>query len=168
MYTFLTTYAVLKKEYKRRQRDYIEQCLGRSKGCRVSDPLCWLKCCFPGISWPGSLSKSHSIRWICQSALSSLRLPIQQGTRISALCAERCGMLLRGCTGHRLHQPKPLCWCPTSLLYLGISLFCVQQRSVWKCSPDSPSACSLRASILGCSHRAILEIPLPSFGHFLH
>ena len=64
-----------------------------------------------------------------------------------------------GCTGRQLHQPKPLRWCPASLLYLGISLFCGQQRSVWKCGPDSPSARSPRASILGCSHCAILSRP---------
>ena len=120
-------------------------------------PLPWPKRRFPGISWPGSLSKSRSIRWICQSALSSLRLPVKQGTRTSALCAEHYGALLCCSAGCRLHQPKLLRWHPMSLLYLGISPFCGQQRSVWKCGPDPPSAHSPRASILGCSHRAILS-----------
>ena len=54
---------------------------------------------------------------------------------------------------------KTSAWRPASLLYLGISLFCGQQRSIWKCGPDSPSAHSPRASILGCSHHAILSPP---------
>ena len=120
-------------------------------------PLRWPKSHFPEISWPGSLSKSRSIRWICQSAVSSLRLPVQQGIQTCALFAECCEALLQCSAGRRLHQAKPLRWCPLSLLYLGISPFCGQQRSVWKCGPDSPSAHSPRASILGCSHRAILS-----------
>ena len=102
-------------------------------------PLRWPKCRFPGISWPGSLSKSRSIRWVCQSALSRLKLLVQQGTQTHALCAERCGAPLLCSTSHQLHQQKPLHWHPMSLLYLGISLFCGQQRSIWKCGPDSPS-----------------------------
>ena len=68
------------------------------------------KHCVPGISSAGSLSKSHSVS---RSALSSLRLPVQQGTQMSALCAERCVAPLhygagRRRTSCRLHQPKPL------------------------------------------------------------
>ena len=59
-----------------------------------------------------------------------------------------------------LHQPKQLRWCPVSLLHLGISPFCGQQRSVWKCGFDLPSAHSLRAAILSCSYHAILNPPL--------
>ena len=66
-----------------------------------------------------------------------------------------CGVLWSATMLQR--QPKPLRGCPASLLYLGISPFCGQQRSVWKCGPDSPSARSLRASILGCSHCTILS-----------
>ena len=117
------------------------------------------KRCFPGIFWPRSLSKSRAVS---SSALSSLRLPVQQGTQTSALCAECCGAPLRYSTGRRLHQlpaasAKTSAWHPASLLYLGISPFCGQQRSVWKCGPDSPFVHSLRASILGCSHQAILS-----------
>ena len=91
-------------------------------------PLPWPKRRFPGISRPGSLSKSRSIRWICQSALSCLRLLVQQGTRTSALCTERCGALLRCSASRRLHLLlAELRWCPASLLYLGISPFCGQQ-----------------------------------------
>ena len=56
------------------------------------------------------------------------------------------------------HQPKQLRWHPVSLLHLGISPFCGQQRSVWKCGFDSPSAPLLRAAILSCSHRAIFSL----------
>ena len=49
---------------------------------------------------------------------------------------------------------------PRLFLYLGISPFCGLQRSIWKCGPDSPSASSPRASILGCSHCAILSLSL--------
>ena len=68
-------------------------------------PLCYPKRCLPGISWARSLSKSHSVS---SSALSSLRLLVQQGTQTSVLCAERCGALLHYSAGRRLHQPKPL------------------------------------------------------------
>ena len=106
-------------------------------------PLRYPKCCFPGISWAGSLSKSHSVSI---SALSSLRLPVQQGTQTSALCVEHCVALLCYRAGHRLHRLPAApaitsAWRPASLLYLGISPFCGQQRSVWKCGPDSPSPC---------------------------
>ncbi|XP_078222099.1 uncharacterized protein LOC108590349 [Callithrix jacchus] len=57
----------------------------------------------------------------------------------------------------RPHQPKRLCLRPVSLLHLGISLFCGQERSVWKCGFDSSSAHSLRAAILSCSYHAILN-----------
>ena len=72
------------------------------------------KCCVPGISWTGSLSKSHLVS---SSALSTHRLPVQQGSRTSALCAERCGAPLRYSAGRRhtgcqLHQPKPLLGVP--------------------------------------------------------
>ena len=122
-------------------------------------PLCYLKCCFPGISWAGSLSKSRSVS---SSALSSLRLPVQQGTWTNALCVEHYVAPLRYSAGHRPHRllaapAKTSAWCSTSLLYLGISPFCGQQRTVWKCGPDSPSVRSPRASILGCSHCAILS-----------
>ena len=33
-------------------------------GIALFVPLPWPKRRFPGISWPGSLSKSHSVRWI--------------------------------------------------------------------------------------------------------
>ena len=35
---------------------------------------------------------------------------------------------------------KTSAWHPASLLYLEISPFCGQQRSIWKCDPDSPSS----------------------------
>ena len=49
------------------------------------------KHCVPGISWSGSLFKSHSVS---SSALSRHSLPVQQGTRTSAVCAECCVALL--------------------------------------------------------------------------
>ena len=49
-------------------------------------PLCYLKRFVSGISWAGSLTKSHSVS---SPALSSLRLPVQQGTRTSTPCGER-------------------------------------------------------------------------------
>ena len=105
-------------------------------------PLRYPKRCFPGISWAGSLSKSRSVS---SSAISSLRLPVQQGTRTNELCVECCVALLRYSTGRRPHRlpaapAKTSAWRPASLLYLGISPFCGQQRSVWKCGPDSPSS----------------------------
>ena len=101
-------------------------------------PLRHPKGCHPGISWAGSLSKSHSVS---SSALPSLRLPAQQGTWTSALCADHC--VVPPQCGPPLHQPlaapaKTSAWRPVSPLYLGISPFCGQQRSVWKCGPDSP------------------------------
>ena len=69
----------------------------------------------------------------------------------------RAGCRRPGC---RLRQADLLPGVPC-LLYLGVSPFCGQQRSVWKCSTDSPFANSTRAPILGCSHSAILS-PLPS------
>ena len=104
-------------------------------------PLRYPKRCLPEISWPGSLSKSRSVS---SSALSSLRLPVQQGTQTNTLCVECCGALLRYSAGYRLHRlpaapAKTSAWRPTSLLYLEIFPFCGQQRFVWKCSPDSPS-----------------------------
>ena len=101
-------------------------------------PLSYRKHCDPGISWAGSLSKSRSVS---SSALPSLRLPAQQGTRTSALCADCCVALpQRGLPPHRppAAPAKTSAWRPASPLYLGISPFCGQQRSVWKWGPDSP------------------------------
>ena len=53
----------------------------------LSVPLCYPKRCVPAIPWAGPLSKFRSVS---SSALSSLRLPVQQGTRGSAPCAEHC------------------------------------------------------------------------------
>ena len=102
-------------------------------------PVRYPKHCHPGISWAGSLSKSRSVS---SSALPSLRLLAQQGTWTSALCAGRCVALPQhGPPPHQLPAApaKTSAWSPTSPLYLGISLFCGQQRSVWKCGPDSPT-----------------------------
>ena len=101
-------------------------------------PLHYPKRCHPGISWAGSLSKSRSVSSL---ALPSLRLPAEQGTRTNALCAERC--VAPPQCGLPPHRPpaapaKTSAWHPESPLYLGISPFCGQQRSVWKCGPDSP------------------------------
>ena len=78
-----------------------------------------------------------------------------------ALCGVLCSTaaLRREVPPHRLLAipAKTSAWRPASLLYLGISPFCGQQRSVWKCGPDSPSMRSSRASILGCSHHTILS-----------
>ena len=104
--------------------------------------FCLSHCATPNaLSWAGSLFKSCSVS---SSALSGLRLPVQQGTRNSALL---CGPLWSGsalwCRPqlHRLLATpvKISVWCPAFVLYLGISPFCGQQRSVWKCVPDSPS-----------------------------
>ena len=101
-------------------------------------PLRYPTRCHLGISWAGSLSKSCSVS---SSGLPSLRLPAQQGTRTSALCADRC--VAPPQRGSQPHQPpaapaKTSAWRVASPLYLGISPFCGQQRSVWKCGPDSP------------------------------
>ena len=93
------------------------------------------------LSWGGSLFKSRSVS---SSALSGLRWPVQQGTRNSALL---CGplwsasALQRGLRPHQLLATpvKISRWRPAFVLYLGISPFCGQQRSIWKCVPDSPS-----------------------------
>ena len=68
------------------------------------------KRCVPGISWAGSLSKSCSVS---SSALSSLRLPVQQGTQTSALL---CGALwsaaaLQCGPPPHLLQALPCCCC---------------------------------------------------------
>ena len=99
------------------------------------------KRCVPGISWAGSLSKSRSVS---SSALSGLSLPVQQGTHNSALlygALWSASALRRGLQPHRLPATpaKTSAWHPVSLLYLGISPFCEQLISVWKCVPDSPS-----------------------------
>ena len=99
------------------------------------------KRCLPGISWAGSLSMSRSVSI---SALSGLSLPVQQGTRNSALlygALWSASALRRGPQPHRLPAtPAKTSACrPVSLLYLGISPFCGQLRSVWKCVPNSPS-----------------------------
>ena len=57
------------------------------------------------------------------------------------------------------HEPKGLRWHSMSLLHLGISPFCGQQRSIWKYGLDSPSVPSLRAAILSCSYHAIFFFP---------
>ena len=49
-------------------------------------PLGYLKRSVPAIPWAGPLSKSRSVS---SPALSSLRLPVQQGTWRSAPCGER-------------------------------------------------------------------------------
>ncbi|XP_078222100.1 uncharacterized protein LOC118151365 [Callithrix jacchus] len=61
----------------------------------------------------------------------------------------------RRCSG----APRRTCDCGSASdsWTLGISLFCGQQRSIWKCGFDSSSARSLRAAILSCSYRAILN-----------
>ena len=104
------------------------------------------KRCVPGISWAGSLSKSRSVS---SSALSGLSLPVQQGSRNSALlygALWSTSALRHGPQPHRLPATpaKTSAWCPASLLYLGISPFCGQLRSIWKCVPDSPSLCIQR------------------------
>ena len=104
--------------------------------------LRYSKHCVPGISWAGSLSKSRSVS---SSALSGLSLLVQQGTRNSALLYEAlwiASALRRRPELHRLlaTPAKTSAWCPASLLYLGISPFCGQLRSVWKFIPDSPSS----------------------------
>ena len=96
-------------------------------------PLCYPKRCDPEISWAGSLFKSRSVS---SSALSSLRLPAQQGTQTSALRVECC--VAPPQRGPPAAPAKTSAWRPVSPLYLGISPFCGQQRSIWKCSPDSP------------------------------
>ena len=90
-------------------------------------PLCYPERCDPGIFWAGSLSKSHSVS---SSVLPSLRLPAQQGTWMSTLCAECC--VAPPQHGPPLHRPpaapgKTSAWHPTYPLYLGITLFCGQQ-----------------------------------------
>ena len=52
----------------------------------LSVPLGYLKRSVPAIPWSGPLSKSRSVS---SPALSSLRLPVQLGTRTSAPCGER-------------------------------------------------------------------------------
>ena len=99
------------------------------------------KRCVPGISWAGSLSRSCSVS---SSALSGLSLPVQQGTRNGALlygALWSASALRHGPQPHRLPATpaKTSAWRPVSLLYLGISSFCGQLRSVQKCVPDSPS-----------------------------
>ena len=92
-------------------------------------PLRYPKRCHPGISWAVSLSKSCSVS---SSALPSLRLPAQQGTRMGALCADRCvAPPQRGPPPHQqLAAPaKSSAWHPASPLYLGISPFCGQPAS---------------------------------------
>ena len=109
---------------------------------RVESPFCLSHCTTPNaLSWAGSLFKSHSVS---SSALSGLRLPVQQGTRNSVLL---CGTLWSASAPRRRPQPHRLLatpveisgWRPVFVLYLGISPFCGQKRSVWKCVPDSPS-----------------------------
>ena len=100
------------------------------------------KRCVSGISWAGSLSMSRSVS---SSALSGLSLPVQQGTCNSALlygALWSASALRRGPQPHQLPATpaKTSAWRPASLLYLGISPFCGQLRSVWKCIPDSPSS----------------------------
>ena len=104
-------------------------------------PLRYPKCCHPEISWASSLSKSCSVS---SSALPSLKLLAQQGTQMSVLCGDRCvAPPQRGPLPHRppAAPAKTSAWRSVSPLYLGISPFCGQQRSVWKCGPDSPPLC---------------------------
>ena len=74
-----------------------------------------------------------------------------------------CGVLRSAAALHHQpkwpQQPKWLRLHPVSFLHLGISLFCGQQRAIWKCGFDSPSEHSLRAAILSCSYHAILNPP---------
>ena len=100
----------------------------------LSVPLHYPKRCVPEIPWAGPLSKSRSVSSL---ALSSLGLPVQQGTQTSAPCGERW-VGPAATTPAASFTSKASAWCPTSPLYLGISLFCGQQRSVWKRSSDSP------------------------------
>ena len=65
------------------------------------------------------------------------------------------GCQFNGAPGQAHPVGRISAWHPASFLYLGVSPFCGQQRSVWKCSTDSPFADSTRAPILGCSHSAI-------------
>ena len=86
------------------------------------------RCCVPGISWAGSLSKSHSVS---SSALSGLSLPVQQGTHDSALLYGvlwSTSALRRGPQPHRppAAPAKTSAWRPASPLYLGIFPFCGQ------------------------------------------
>ena len=109
---------------------------------RLESPFCLSHCATPNaLPWAGSLFKSRSVS---SSALSGLRLPVQQGTWNSALL---CGTLWSASALGHGPQPHQLLatpfkisgWRPMFVLYLGISPFCGQQRSVWKCVPDSPS-----------------------------
>ena len=54
-------------------------------------------------------------------------------------------------------------WCPASPLYLGISPFCGQLRSVWKCSSDSPLRGFKESSNPGLFSQRHLESPSPVF-----
>ena len=88
----------------------------------------------PAIPWAGLLSKSRSVS---SPALSSLRLPVQQGTHTSTPCGD-CWVGPAADTPAPASPGRPTAWRPVSFLYLGVSPFCGQQRSVWKCSSDSP------------------------------
>ena len=97
-------------------------------------PLGYPKLSVPAIPWPGPLSKSRSVS---SPALSSVRLPVQQGTRTSAPCGE-CWVGPAVATPAADFAGQRYCLASCVSFILGSFPFCGQQRSVWKCSSDSP------------------------------
>ena len=102
---------------------------------------------------PQTLFPWNLLAWLTVQVLFSLKFsPLKSQIAGStghldqcALCRAQCSaaVLRCGLPPHRLPATpaKTSAWHPTSLLCLGISPFCGQQRSIWKCGPDSPSPC---------------------------
>ena len=110
----------------------------------LESPFCLFHCVTPKAVFLESPGLAH-----CPSPIQSQVQPSQvsdcrfKAHLTSALCAEHCVAPLCYSASCQLHwlpaaPAKTSAWRSVSLLYLGISLF-GQQRSVWKCGPDSPS-----------------------------
>ena len=101
---------------------------------------------------PQSLLPWNLLGWLTVQVpfslkFSPLKSQIASSTGHPDQCA-LCGALCITTTLQRRPSPphrllaapaKTSAWRPVSLLYLGISPFCGQQRSIWKYGPDSPS-----------------------------
>ena len=113
---------------------------------RLKSPFCLSHCATPNAVSLESPGLAH-----CPSPIQSQVQPSQvsdcqfnRAPRTTVLCAEHCVAPLRYSANRRPHwlsaaPAKTAAWHAASLLYLGISPFFGQQRSVWKCVPDSSS-----------------------------